>query len=292
MLEIIQWLIGMEHMSGEVYKDAEVFFKHDPEFTRLLNHLAEDEAWHFHIMGSAADFYRSEPQRPPCIILDDALMTRLEAPFHENRKMISAGTLTKEAMLDCIIRTEFSEWNDIFLYVVNTLKGNRREFAYVASKMEQHKKFIERFVETLPSGSAFLDRIRRLPSVWNIRILVAEDYEPIRELIADLLSTEGVVDTAGNGAEGLEKATLQYYDLILSDNYMNVMSGIDFYKQVALHDPRVAERFLFLVDDIKPDHLDFITKHNIRYLTKPFSVDDFQRTVHDMLSKTSPKGRL
>jgi CheY-like chemotaxis protein len=279
-------------MSGEIYKDAEIFFKHDPEFTRLLNHLAEDEAWHFHIMGSASDFYKNAPQLPACIILDDALMTRLEAPFRENRKMISAGTLTRDAMLDCIVRTEFSEWNDIFLYVVNTLKGKRREFVYVASKLEQHKKYIERYLETLPLGSVFLDRIRRVPTVWNIRILVVEDYEPIRELVADLLSTEGIVETAENGEEGLKKATLQYYDLILSDNYMNVMSGIEFFKQIALRDPRVAERFLFLVDDIKPDHLDFIAKHNIRYLMKPFPVDDFQRMVHDMLSKTAPQGRL
>jgi hypothetical protein len=66
------------------------------------------------------------------------------------------------------------------------------------------------------------------------------------------------------------------------------MSGVEFYKQAALRDPRIAERFLFLMDDIKPDHLDFITKQNVRYLMKPFSVEDFRRTVHDMLSKTSP----
>jgi len=288
MQEIIKWLIGMEHMSGELYKDAAAFFRQDEVFTRLLDHLAEDEAWHYHVMGSAADIYKNEPQRPADIILDDALMARLEAPFHENRKMIADCTVTKDSMLDCIVTTEFSEWNDIFLYVVNTLKGKKREFVYVASKMEQHKKFIERYVETLSAGHAILDRIRRLPSVWNIRILVVEDYEPIRDLIADLLSTEGVVDTAANGAEGLDKTTLQYYDLILSDSYMNVMSGIEFYKQLAFRDPRISERFLFLADDIKADHLDFIRKQNLRYLMKPFPVDEFKKTVHDMLSKTAP----
>jgi CheY-like chemotaxis protein len=218
-------------------------------------------------------------------------MARLEAPFHENRNMIAACTVTKDSMLDCIVTTEFSEWNDIFLYVVNTLKGKKREFVYVASKMEQHKKFIERYTETLSTSHAILDRIRRLPSVWNIRILVVEDYEPIRDLIADLLSTEGVVDTAANGAEGLDKTTLQYYDLILSDSYMNVMSGIEFYKQLALRDPRISERFLFVADDVKADHLDFIKKRNIRYLMKPFSVDEFKKTIHDMLSKTAPLSR-
>jgi hypothetical protein len=234
MQEIIEWLIGMEHLSCELYKDAADFFMQDEAFNRLLNHLAEDEAWHFHVMGSA-DFYKNAPQPPADIILDTCIIARLEAPFHENRKMLAERTLTKDSMLDCIITTEYSEWNDVFLYVVNTLKGKKREFVYAASKIEQHKKFIERYLETLPIGSALLDRIRRLPSVWNIRILVVEDYEPIRELIADLLSTEGS-STRRRTGRGLNKARLQYYDLILSDGYMNVMSGVEFYKQAALRD--------------------------------------------------------
>jgi len=66
--EIIKWLIGMEHLSGEIYNDAAGLFKEDKEFAGLLNHLAEDEAWHFHIMASAAEFLLGETQRPADII--------------------------------------------------------------------------------------------------------------------------------------------------------------------------------------------------------------------------------
>ncbi len=36
MKEIIEWLIGMEHLSGEVYNEAAGLFKEDKEFVKLL----------------------------------------------------------------------------------------------------------------------------------------------------------------------------------------------------------------------------------------------------------------
>jgi hypothetical protein len=127
--EIIEWLIGMEHMSGELYKDAVDVFKEDTVFAPFLNHPAEDEAWHFHVMGSAAEYFNYGKPSPADIILDDVVKARAEEPFHESRRKIERGALTKEALLDCIVTTEFSEWNNLFLCVINSLKGIRREFA-------------------------------------------------------------------------------------------------------------------------------------------------------------------
>lgn len=293
MKEIIEWLVGMEHLSGEIYNDASGLFKEDKTFAELLNHLAEDEAWHFHVMASAAEFLQSEAQRPPDIIaLDSAAKARMERPFHENREKISSGMLTKDSMLDCIAATEFSEWNDYFLYVVNILKEKRREFAYVASKIEQHKKLIERYFEKLPNNRIYLDKIRRLPKVWNTRILIAEDYAPIRELLSELLASEGAVETAENGQEGLKKAAEQYYDIILADTILPEMDGIEFYRQAILRAPRLAERFLFLTDFNDEEDIDFAKKNNIRYLTKPFSLDEIREAVHGLLTKTPVKSPL
>lgn len=293
MKEIIEWLIKMEHLSGEIYHDAAGFFKEDKEFMELLNHLAEDEAWHFHVMTSAAEFLQSEAQRPSDIIApDSAAKARLESPFHENREKISSGTLTKDSMLDCIATTEFSEWNDYFLYVVNILKEKRREFAYVASKIEQHKKLIERYFEKLSNNRQYLDKIQRLPKVWNTRILIAEDYAPIRELLSELLASEGAVETAENGQVGLKKTADQFYDIILADTILPEMDGIEFYRQAILHAPRLAERFLFLTDFNDEEDIDFAKKHNIRYLTKPFSLDEIREAVHGLLTKTPVKSPL
>ena len=293
MKEIIEWLIGMEHLSGGIYNDAASLFKEDKAFAELLNHLAEDEAWHFHVMASAVEFLQTEAQRPPDIIaLDSAAKARVERPFHENREKISSGTLTKDSMLDCIATTEFSEWNDIFLYVVNILKEKRWEFAYVASKIEQHKKLIERYFEKLPDNRIYLDKIRRLPKVWNTRILITEDYAPIRELLSELLASDGTVETAENGQQGLKKTAEQYYDVILADSGMAEMNGIEFYGQAILRAPRLAEHFLFLTDFNDDEHIDFAKKSKIKYLTKPFSLDELREAVHGLLTKTPVKSHL
>jgi CheY-like chemotaxis protein len=293
MKEIVEWLIGMEHLSSEIYNDASGLFKEDKAFAELLNHLAEDEAWHFHVMASAAEFLQSEAQRPSDIIaLGSAAKARMESPFRENREKIYSGTLTKDSMLDCIATTEFSEWNDYFLYVVNILKEKRREFAYVASKIEQHKKLIERYFEKLPNSRIYLDKIRRLPKVWNTRILIAEDYAPIRELLSELLASEGAVETAENGQRGLKKAAEQYYDIILTDTILPDTDGIEFYRQAVLRAPRLAERFLFLTDFNADEQIDFAKKNNIRYLTKPFLLDEIREAVHGLLTKTPVKSPL
>ena len=286
MKEIIEWLIRMEHLSGELYKDAVDLFKEDAVFAPFLNHLAEDEAWHFHVMGSAAEYFNHGKPRPADIILDDAVKARVEAPFHESRRKIEKGTLTKEALLDCIVTTEFSEWNNLFLYVVNSLKGMRREFAYVASKMEQHKKYIERHFEKIAGTGVRLDSLRRMPKVWDIRILIVEDYEPLRVLLSDILSMEGSVDTAENGEQGLAKLAEHHYDIILSDDYMPSMSGVEFYQQAVSQCPLLEEHFLFLMDVIKPGDLEFAREHKIKYMLKPLSVDELKETVHEIMSKT------
>jgi hypothetical protein len=56
--------------------------------------------------------------------------------------------------------------------VLNALKEAGREFAITASIMETHKRQIEKFLESLPEGTAYLPTIRGLRSVWQPRILV------------------------------------------------------------------------------------------------------------------------
>ncbi len=56
MKDIITWLIEMERVSGNLYKKALSMFNNDEEFERFLKQMCEDEAWHFHIMGSALSF--------------------------------------------------------------------------------------------------------------------------------------------------------------------------------------------------------------------------------------------
>jgi DNA-binding response OmpR family regulator len=131
-----------------------------------------------------------------------------------------------------------------------------------------------------------------LPKVWNTRILIAEDYAPIRELLSELLASEGAVETAENGLKGLKKTAEKYYDIILADTILPDTDGIEFYRQAILRAPRLADRFLFLTDFNADEQIDFAKKNNIRYLTKPFLLDEIREAVHGLLTKTPVKSPL
>ncbi len=291
MKALVKWLRGMEQMAGAVYSETARLFSQDIELAQFLNHLKEDESWHLQVMESAAQFFEQEMHAS--VALDPATTSALEAPLREVREKIEAGNLTKGSLIDCVVQTEYSEWNDYFLYVVNELlKDSRSEFIFIAAKIEQHKQFVERYIQTLPDNEKYLARMRRLPKVWNTRMLIVEDYKPLREILPSVLSADGTVETAENGKEALEKVKRQYYDFILSDVDMPVMSGIEFFEQACMHDPRIAERFLFLADfaDVRgSSKIDYLIKNGLRYLRKPVLVAELKKVIQDILSKTPQK---
>lgn len=60
MQEIVDWLKTVERLAYDLYREASVHFAGDRAFSTFLHQLAQDEAWHFHLMGSAADYLRNE----------------------------------------------------------------------------------------------------------------------------------------------------------------------------------------------------------------------------------------
>jgi len=61
----------------------------------------------------------------------------------------------------------------------------------------------------------------------DITVLIVEDNPDILDILSRIFSTRYSVITATNGAEGLEKATKQQPDIIISDIMMPVMSGTE-----------------------------------------------------------------
>ena len=65
------------------------------------------------------------------------------------------------------------------------------------------------------------------------RVLVVEDTTDIRELLVDILATEGyAVDACVNGAEALALLSGGRYDLVLLDLMMPVMDGLQLLEEL------------------------------------------------------------
>ena len=73
------------------------------------------------------------------------------------------------------------------------------------------------------------------------RILVVDDAQGTRQVLAALLSAKGyIVSTAQDGLDALEQLELQTPDLIISDLHMPRMSGVELLKVVRHRFPTVA----------------------------------------------------
>lgn len=78
------------------------------------------------------------------------------------------------------------------------------------------------------------------------KLLLAEDDDLVRTALVRRLSKLCDVTVTTNGAEALEKAQAEHFDLIVSDVDMPVMNGIEFYKALKKVRPNVNKAFIFV----------------------------------------------
>jgi signal transduction histidine kinase len=117
-------------------------------------------------------------------------------------------------------------------------------------------------------------------------ILIVDDEPSVAAVLAEALTNEGhVVETAESGAVGLEKLAAGSYDLVICDSGMPVLNGPDLYREVERRDPRLAEKFIFVVGDIlNPRTQEFLDHVNTPQLIKPFTIETVKQLVRRVLS--------
>ncbi|TFG95498.1 MAG: hypothetical protein E4H13_13340, partial [Calditrichales bacterium] len=153
MQEIIIWLRSIELLASRLYLEAACNLDQDQKYSSFLSRLSEDESWHYHIIGSAAQYLLENNIFPsPAIQVDADLKREVETPFHELNGLLTNKKLNKKDLLNCIAKAEFSELNCVFLYVVKTLGEISNAFQYVAATIETHDKRIRDFFAEVPEG--------------------------------------------------------------------------------------------------------------------------------------------
>ena len=289
MREIIEWLLKIETLAGTFYKEASKRFEKDGKLSEFLLHLAEEEAWHVQVMKDALEYLDRHVIPTPSIIVDVDTKENIEGAFERNRELLLAGNSSKDKLLHCLAMTEFSEWNDIFMYVVNTMK-EERQFMPVAAKMHHHVTEVENFLESLPEGRNHLHIVKGLPRVWKEQILVIDDDIPIAEFLRKLFSHVGQVEMAVNGRDGLAKVKEKYFDVIISDVQMPVMDGIEFYQSASALEPEIGQRILFFTGTPNQAHTEFFRAKQLRYLIKPAPIREIIKKVAEIMPAADREG--
>ena len=272
MKEIIEWLKEIEHAAHQVYLHAAEVYKSDELLGRFLKKAAEDEAWHYHVMGSAADYVKDVELIIPAVKIDDEIKNRIAAYFYDIEAGLKQGALPADALVEKIVEAELSEWNDIFLYVVNTLKEKTDEYKYPAARFQAHLKRMENFIKNTLNRPDIIKKLHTLPPVWIENILIVDDYEWITELLKGILNRDGRIDTAGSGLEAIELIDKKYYKLIITDIDMPGMDGISLYKSAAAKYPALKNRFLFMSAHFTKERLNFFAENQLKFLEKPMEI--------------------
>jgi DNA-binding NtrC family response regulator len=119
------------------------------------------------------------------------------------------------------------------------------------------------------------------------RILVIDDDEGIRKVVAEALRSEGyVADTASNGKEAIEKSQINFYNLALVDIRLPDMEGTKLLTSMKETTPAMIKIILTGYPALQ-NAIDSVNEGAHGYLVKPINMDELLRTVKQHLKKQS-----
>jgi two-component system, NtrC family, sensor kinase len=120
------------------------------------------------------------------------------------------------------------------------------------------------------------------------RILVVEDESTVAQLVVDVLREDGHhAEAVLDSQEGLTLVSRGHYDLVICDLRMPRLDGPAFYDALVRTGSPVRDRIIFITGDtLAPRTLEFLERHKVPYLAKPFLVEEIKLVVNRALTAT------
>ena len=288
MIELVNWLIHLEQMAGDTYGELAAALEADRTLHDFLAEMADQERQHADMMRKIRQLAWDMGAEPTTDIrLDAHTRQRIEAPLRQLKQALTAGTISGLKAVNAIVEVEFSEWNDIFLYVVKKFRDVSRETQQMAATIQEHEGGVREFIDRLPSDLKPDKPFAALERVWDANLLVAEDSLILRDAVAGILEALGRVILAADGKEALEAVKLNHFDAVISDIQMPGMSGLEFYQKASALYPDLEYRFVFMSFSPSRSEQRYIDENNLSFLQKPFSPDELKHAVTTILSRGS-----
>ena len=286
MKELIRYLAEFECTVGNLYADAAEYFSYDPDLSAFLRDLEQDEITFYDTMnriddmaGDRLDGYRSD------VVADRKTREKLENPVIKFRERLSRGSLNEAGLVGLLMDIVYSEWNDIFIYVIETMKDSDPEFLHTTAHLEAHREKIIRFTEKRSGLAHLLNRHREVMRAWDEKILIIDDDKALLKLLTSYLRRYYEVDSTSDGSDALLKISGRYYDLIMSDLVVPEVSGIEIYREAAKYDENIAKRFLFVTGSISPEYEKFFEQEGLEYMSKPLSLPVVDEKIQEILGR-------
>ncbi|ACY17632.1 response regulator [Haliangium ochraceum] len=115
----------------------------------------------------------------------------------------------------------------------------------------------------------------------KLTLMIVDDEEQILKMLARLFRRDYRVVTANGGQEGLKTFDEERPELVLSDQRMAGMTGIEMLKQIAEKEPGTARILITGYSDI--DAVIEAVNHKLldRYVTKPWDNDELIEIVKE-----------
>jgi DNA-binding response OmpR family regulator len=118
-----------------------------------------------------------------------------------------------------------------------------------------------------------------------MRVLVVEDYSPIRTAVRDALAEHGyAVDVASNGEDGLWLAEQNPYDVIVLDVMLPKIDGLEIVKRLRAKGAKVAV-LLLTARDTLADRVSGLDHGADDYLVKPFELTELLARVRALVRR-------
>jgi DNA-binding NtrC family response regulator len=119
----------------------------------------------------------------------------------------------------------------------------------------------------------------------SARILVIDDDESIRKVLATILEEKGyTVDTAEDGKEAIEKSNTKFYNIALIDIRLPDMEGTKLLTAMKENTPKMIKIIVTGYPSLQ-NAIEAVNRGADGYVVKPLNMDNVLDTIREHLKK-------
>jgi two-component system cell cycle sensor histidine kinase/response regulator CckA len=119
-----------------------------------------------------------------------------------------------------------------------------------------------------------------------LRVLVVEDERVVRDVLTEMLQTQGyVVTSTGDPEDALALSNEGTFDLLITDLVMPKLDGYELAAAIAAHSPNL--KVIFMSGYTSTTSRRELTEADVAFLQKPFAIEDLAAKVRGVLDTSS-----